>query len=79
MDLPSPLDKVVTQQTLTTLFGVVALGLGLFLSLNQGNIVVIGFMLVFTVLMVLVLVNQIRTSLYEARFRESVDGDSSDV
>jgi len=68
MKLPSPLDKILTQQTITTVFGVVALGLGLFFSLNQDNIIVTGFMLVFTVLFLVILVKQVQTSVREAKY-----------
>ncbi|MFC7231640.1 hypothetical protein ACFQMM_09820 [Saliphagus sp. GCM10025308] len=53
---------------MATVFGFLAVGLGLVLSLNQDNLVVVGFMLTFTLLTGIVLVNQVRSSIREARY-----------
>lgn len=63
-----PLGRIFTQQTMTTVFGLLALGLGLVLSFNQGNLFIIGFMALFTGIVALVFFNQVRTSIREAQY-----------
>lgn len=63
-----PLRRIFTQQTMTTVFALLALGFGLVLSLNQGNLIIIGFMALFTGIVALVFLNQVQTSIREAQY-----------
>lgn len=65
-----PLGRIFTQQMMATVFALLALGLGLFLSFGQGNPIIIAFMALFTVIIGFVFVNQIRTSLREAKYAQ---------
>lgn len=59
---------ILTQQMITTIFGLLALVLGFYLSLSQGNVVIIAFMGLFSLIIALILFNQIRTSIHESRY-----------